>query len=524
MTSRQLKLKLVEVPTASLKIDGERLGTDRVRTPVPTQPVLLPSLEAGLTNLGYDVNTEIINMKLGNAIEQRKGVINLEGLTLENYILGIPFESIDDQIRQTHVLGLTSNFSYSSGIVADFIRHAKKINPGVIIVVGGADASVRQEYYLSGGADAIIIGEGENNGHFVIDALLQGKSLQNIARVAFRNNNGIVKTIEGIGNDPVKLDELPFPALDRISLADYLDTGEGPLITGAFPPLWAYETSRGCKQVCHFCTTPFLKPGYRTMSLNKIAQYFAYMKKAGVRTIISNEDNILSRMHTKDYARDPLGREEVLQYARLIRETSLPFEFANGLEIGKLADENGIPDQELIDALFYHKINSDGSFSGTYRCYIPLENLTDKGIRSLRKLRLYDTEKAILEAIAKTKVPMLNFGVIVGLPAETPESIAQTMGKCYEIKKAITNISPNTDLYFNFFMFAPLPGTPDFRLNQNRMVASVDAQPELWSFYVSGINGNHYSAREMTLLRREMSREINGTNAMWVYDGQDTKK
>ncbi len=517
----KINLKLIEVPTTSLKINGERLGTDRVKTPVPTQPVLLPSLESGLEKMGYDVESEIINMKLGDSREVRTGTIDLGGLQLEKYVLGVPFESIEGSLREADVIGLTSNFTYSARVVSDFIKYARKVNSKLKILVGGADASVRQDFYLNSGANAVIRGEGEKNGPLVIDALMNGNDLENIARVAFKRNGRVIKTTRGIGDEFVVMDNLPLPRLDKIDVSNYTDTGEGPLVQGAHTPLWAYETSRGCRQACHFCTTPLLKPGYRKMSLSKISEYFDHIKKTGVRTIISNEDNPLSRMHNLGFERNTQGREEVLRYAELIKETGLPFEWSNGLELGKLADENGAPDTELINSLFYHQKNEDETFRGTFRCYIPLESLTDKGIGQLRKLRSYETEKEILRDIANTKVPMLNFGVMVGHPSETLETLSKTEERCFEIKQTIHKISPHTGLYFNFFMFTPLPGTPDFKRYQNRMIADINNQPELWNFYVSCINGDYFSSKDMTLARRDLSKRVNGTHAMKVYDEQN---
>ncbi|MCK5449516.1 cobalamin-dependent protein [Candidatus Pacearchaeota archaeon] len=524
MVNKKINLKLIEAPTASLKINGERLGTDRIRTPVPTQPILLPSLEKGLDSLGYKVDSEIINMKLGDYHEYKKGTIDLQGLQLENYVLGAPFESVKDSLKEADVIGLTSNFTYSANVVKDFIGYAKKVNPNLKIVVGGADASTRQDFYLHSGADAVVKGEGENNGHYVIDALTKGYGLEDIARVAFKKGDRIIKTVQGLGNEPINLNELPFPSLHKVNLADYIDTGEGPLPKGASTPIWAYTTSRGCPNFCPYCTTPFLKPNFRKMSLERIAQYFEYIKKAGVKTLISNEDSILRRMGASGSPRDPNGRIEVIEYAKLIMDTGLPFELANGLEIGKLANRKGEPDIELINSFFKHRINPDGSFSGTYRCYIPLESVTDEGISRLKKLRSYEIEKNVLRAIAETKVPMLNFGIMVGAPNETPQNIDKTRERCYEIKEMIGKISPDTQLYFNFFMSTLLPGTPYFKKYENRLIADINTQPEFWSFYISGINGDYYSAKDMTLKRRELSKEINGTHAMQVYDGQNVTK
>lgn len=236
--------------------------------------------------------------------------------------------------------------------------------------------------------------------------------------------------------------------------------------------------------------------------------------------MLSYEDNPLSRMYAKrNYQRDNEGREEVLRYAELIENTGLAFEWSNGLEIGKLADENGEPDIELINALFQHRRNPDGTFSGTYRCYIPLENLSDEGISGLRKLRTYDVEKRILEAIASTKVPMLNLGIIVGMPDESLERLDKTKERCYEIKDLIRRVSPDTKSYYTFFIYTPLPGTPDIKRDQGRLVGEIDSQPELWNFYLSKIDGDNISARDMTLLRKEISREVNeGAYATKVYN------
>jgi len=518
--TKTIHLKLIETPTAHLRMDGEMLGTDRLRVPITTQPVLLPSLVNGLEERGYNVDAEIINMKLGERHERSKGSIDLQGLDIENLVLGAPFDSMDYSLREADVIGLTSNFTYSSRVVRDFIEYAKRINPNLKILVGGADASARQEYYLDAGADVVIRGEGELNGPSAIDALVRGEELEGVERIAFKKNGQVVRTQQSLKGNQVDMNSLPLPSLDGIDLQEYTDTGEGPLVDGASSPIFAFETSRGCKQACHFCTTPFLKPGFRAMSLERIAEYFEHIKKSGVRTMLSYEDNPLSRMQAgKGYQRDIEGREEVLKYAELIGNTGLAFEWANGLEIGKLANEHGEPDTELINALFQHRRNPDGTFSGTYRCYVPLEALSDEGISSLRKLRTYDVEKRILEAIVDTKVPMLNLGVIVGMADESMDGLNKTKERCYELKRVVKGISPDTKVYYNFFTYTPLPGTPDIKRDQNRLIGNIDSQPELWNFYLGTIDGDNISAREMTLLRREISKEVNeGAPAMQVYN------
>ena len=91
------------------------------------------------------------------------------------------------------------------------------------------------------------------------------------------------------------MDELPLPALDKVDVSQYTDTGEGPLPEGASFPSWAYETSRGCMQACKFCTTPYLRPSFRRMSLERISRELEHAKKAGVKTLFSWEEKIPTR-------------------------------------------------------------------------------------------------------------------------------------------------------------------------------------------------------------------------------------
>jgi len=514
---RKINLKLIETPLASVKYQGKNLGTNRLRTPVQTQPVLLPSLEMGLESRGYDVESEIINMKLMGDQEEYRKTMRLGRLELESYRVGAPFDSVEDSLREADVIGLTSNYTSSSGVVREFVEYVRRTNPHLRIVIGGADASARPEFYLRGGADAVVQGEGENNGPLVIDALMSGGGLEDIARVSFLRDGKVTQTKNGRGGEPIIMDELPLPALTKVDVSQYIDTGEGPLVNGASFPSWAYETSRGCMQACTFCTTPYLKPHFRKMSLDRISRELEHIKKAGVKTLFSWEDNLLSRMHGPGGRMDPIGRNEVLRYLALVRESGLAFEFSNGLELGKLADENGEPDKELINALFYHRRNSDGSFSGTFRFYAPLETLTDEGISGLKKLRAYEIEKKTLEAIAETQIPMINFGLMVGTPNETPQSLNRTKERCSELWSSIKRISPDTQLHANFFMYTPLPGTPDFKKHRDRMVADIDVHPEFWNFSTSCINGDHYSADDMTLEQIRLAKEINGTEKPKTY-------
>ncbi len=332
-------ITLIHCPAVKLTTDGYNLGAVRTHFPKISQLMLAAIIEKNFP----DLRVRIVDMKTLDRREEKYKEIRYGNKTIEAYRVGLPFSELEDTITDSDALVFTSNFTQEAGVIGDLIEYGKRVNPKVKVWVGGSDAMVqrgevdRHRYFYSRGADHVATGDGE----VTLPYLIRGQSSA---------HNTIIPDF----------DQVPEPALHLINLSDYTESHEGGLPAGVTPPLMYLETSRGCRQSCDFCSTPFTKGRYRYMSTERIERTLQHFLDFGIRSLLLIEDNILSRLDL------PTGRAEVLSWFALMREKGFVWEFANGVEIGKL-EKDGELDEELIETMFGY----DGTV-GCYRSYIPL--------------------------------------------------------------------------------------------------------------------------------------------------------
>ena len=276
-----------------------------------------------------------------------------------------------------------------------------------------------------------------------------------------------------------------------------------------------FETSRGCKMVCTFCTTPYLRKGYRAMSVGRIQRWLDYFRDFGISTILLTEDNVLSRLHY------PGGREEVLEIFRLLRAGGFTWEFSCGFEIGKLADANGAIDHELIDAMF-SSTTIGGRLVGCFRSYVPLELLREDAPRKYKKLRAWDVEKEILRTIVDAGLPAMGFGIMIGLVDDAPEDLKLTAKRCRELRSVCEKANPNAIQHYQIFNNILLPGTPNFSKHRGCMGHDIGEHPELFNFYTSVVDGKYFAHWEFYRERQHMTSVLNGQQARrnWAETGK----
>lgn len=483
---------LIHCPAVKLTIDGNNLGAVRTHYPKISQLMLAAIIEQNFP----DLHVRIVDMKTMDGREAKYKEIPYGGKTVEAFRIGLPFSELEETISSSDALIFTSNFTQEAGVIGDLMEFAKRVNPRVKVWVGGSDAMVRRgevdrhRYFYSRGADHVAGGDGE----VTLPELIRGRACESLPVVP-------------------DFDLVPDPSLHLVDLRHYTESHEGGLPAGVTPPLMYLETSRGCRQSCDFCSTPFTKGKYRYMSQQRIERTLRHCRDFGVRSLLLIEDNILSRLDL------PGGREEVLTWFAAMREQGFVWEFANGVEIGKL-ESSGVVDEELIEMMFGY----DGA-AGCYRSYIPLERIDVSDDLPYRKLKAFDVQRRILLTIARQGVALLNLGVIIGNPEETPDSLRRTERRMTQLKDDILDFTSGGAFAFaNFFLHIPICGTNDYRRfhKEGRLAFDIDANPELYNFYTSIIRGDHFSYQDLTEIRRDMADRVNGHDLMdvWMRGGK----
>ena len=130
---------------------------------------------------------------------------------------------------------------------------------GVKIVVGGPHPTIAPEEMLSQSQsiDFCVIGEGEQTILELVDCISNGGDLANVAGIAFRKEETIVRTKpRGLIHN---LDSIPFPAYELVDPTQYYSY-----------PVMACLPSRGCPFSCIFCSNPVFGKTYRQRSAENI--------------------------------------------------------------------------------------------------------------------------------------------------------------------------------------------------------------------------------------------------------------
>ena len=173
---------------------------------------------------------------------------------------------------------LTSGFTCNAYTCAKTVEIAKKVNPDIVTVVGGIHFTSVPDETLKDfpEIDFIVRGEGEHTIVELIKSLNNGKRVENIKGLSFKNNGNIIHT----PSRPLikNLDTLPFPAYHLIE--DYLKHYHFSMMAGRKTRYMILEGARGCNHRCTFCTQWNHWGGvWRSKSVKRIADEIEHLNE-----------------------------------------------------------------------------------------------------------------------------------------------------------------------------------------------------------------------------------------------------
>jgi anaerobic magnesium-protoporphyrin IX monomethyl ester cyclase len=300
---------------------------------------------------------------------------------------------------------------------------------GCVVIVSSADACDHPELYLAGGADFVILGEGERTLSELADRLSgrRHQPFEAIAGLAYldpprsetatRRERPLVRTApRAVLRD---LDTLPSPAWDLVDLARYR------VLWRARHGYWSlnFVTTRGCPYHCNWCAKPIWGQQYHVHSPDRVVDELAAISAAYGPDEIAFVDDIfgLKPGWIGDFAHRLHARGLRLRFRCLSRADLLlrPGEIEAlaraGCTMVWIGAESG--SQRILDAM-------------------------EKGIRV----------DQIREATARLHRAGIAVGFFLqfGYPGETPADIEQTLALVRECRPDDLGISVSY----------PLPGTP----------------------------------------------------------------
>ncbi|HBL16629.1 MAG: hypothetical protein A2X36_16785 [Elusimicrobia bacterium GWA2_69_24] len=149
--------------------------------------------------------------------------------------------------------------------------------PGIHLVLGGQEASLHPERLLRRtGAEAVVVGEGEETFAGVLRAWLGRGALEDVAGLVLRRGR---RTLRTAGRTPIR----------------DLKTLPSPYLSGPLPQAWAgmgraaIETTRGCPYACAFCSWPNgVRP--RHFPLERVAAELRAILRMDPRTLVHFAD------------------------------------------------------------------------------------------------------------------------------------------------------------------------------------------------------------------------------------------
>ncbi len=170
----------------------------------------------------------------------------------------------------------------------ELAQRLKQKKQDLFLFVGGPHFSFtpKDSFQNTGAIDAIIEGEGEISTLEMLQALRDGKNLQDVQGLWLRKNGEVIFT--GIRDFITDLNELPFPAWDLYELDKYREYGDFPPVARKVGVI----SSRGCPYRCSFCSCPaFWKGGYRYRSAENFIDEVEFLyREFGYRSFVFWDD------------------------------------------------------------------------------------------------------------------------------------------------------------------------------------------------------------------------------------------
>jgi len=219
----------------------------------PSPPMAFSYLGAIAKQEGFEVFVENLNAQYSEATIE--GVIAL--IKREKPIIGI---------------SIFTNYSRDAYDLISKIRDYCEV-----IVAGGPHVTIYPEEVLEKGADVAIVGEAEAVFGNLINSVFDGKGLNKVKGVVFRDNGRVVRTESP---EIVDLDKIQMPDKEIHRKSDYIKIKEEINNFGGI------LSSRGCPGRCTYCYHSLFGKCFRYRSAENVFEEMKYLyEKYGITHI-----------------------------------------------------------------------------------------------------------------------------------------------------------------------------------------------------------------------------------------------
>ena len=346
----------------------------------------------------------------------------------------------------------------------------KELNPDVTIIFGGPHCSHEPRVSLNDpNVDLMVSGEGDLTITELIDALQQGRDIENIAGIAYKKNGSYIRTADRpVIRDLDKFDQ----EYDLINLGRYFNFQSSmdffPVFRNKrFLPL---VTSRGCPFKCTYCHDIFDK-SIQYRSPKAVVDEIEYLiNKYGVR-----EFHIVDDVFNVNMKRAKIVLDAIIQ-----KNLNIHISFPNGLRADFF-------DDELIDKM---------QRAGVYRMALGIESGSQRIQDMIQKDLDINIIYGVVEKLTRARMSVHGF-FMLGFPSETRKEMEATIDFACDLGLTTANFS----------LVIPNPGT-DLR---QTFIESRESNFEDFSEYTfdaASCNASEVEGDDLIKLKQEANRKF----------------
>lgn len=355
-----------------------------------------------LADLRYNYSGVLANDCMPLGVAYIKAVMDRDLPAVQSRLFAYPEHLWETMCVAPPDVLMLSNYSWNEALGFHFAKLARRVNPNILIVMGGPNISLEPERQLEyfrnhPEIDLYVLGEGEFLATEVVKHYLDcGLSVERLGRreipsSIYRRDGEAVRT--EMWNRHGELDEIPSPWLTGIQ-DEFFDGKLAPLM----------ETNRGCPFSCTFCVQ-----GNRWYT--KVHNFPVERLKEELRYVASRIRELSPTMGTLRLADSNYG-----MYERDIEISAY---------IGELMKSYGWP--KYIDATTGKNrperiIRSVEKVNGALALYQAVQSLDETVLRNIKRqtIKVEAYEKLLVHIQGRGL--RSNSDLILGLPGETKQS------------------------------------------------------------------------------------------------------
>lgn len=292
----------------------------------------------------------------------------------------------NDIIEQKVQVVAFSVYIWNVDLIKILIDKLKKMDPQLVIVIGGPEVSYEIDYFLD---------------NFKIDYLISGEG-----EVAFKELLDCLETQQPINIQGIsRKDKRDYQQTKPVDL-QYLETLESPYLlkrdlADMDKRILYFETSRGCPYQCQYCLSS-LEKGLRFFSLDYLKAQLSLLLDSGVKTI-----KLLDRSFNAKTAHALAILEFIFKHYR----PGIQFQF----------EINGdVLDQRIIDYI------NDYAPRGLLRFEIGIQSTYEPTNEIVKRYQNFERLSEVIKQLQQNHKIDFHLDLIAGLPLENLERFARS--------------------------------------------------------------------------------------------------